>query len=114
MMKETLTRQQTDHLFSLEVPECCATRVIEVYDCETHRTRFERYFTAMDLLRILPKTILVGGFKVNLMMDFEEDCVHVYYYAISGSNGYAKELVDALYKTIIFCIKNNHKLTIQQ
>lgn len=56
-MRDTLTREQTDHLFSLGIPERCATNVVEVYECETRHTRYDRSFTTMDLLKIMPRWI---------------------------------------------------------
>lgn len=115
-MRETLTREQTDYLFSLGIPEHCATRVTEVFECGTRHTRFDRLFTVTDLLRIMPKVIQYEDKTCELDMRYFQGEWLIRYIASGKAHGYAwaekaaykTEIADALYGNIVELIEENY------
>lgn len=107
-MKKLLDKEQTQHLFDLEVPEEKATTKL----CGM---RMEQYnvFSITDLLSILPKEIMLDKeHGLDFGWDFyakkwvarycDEDCLCVY----EEAQYYAEELIDALYELLKWVMKN--------
>lgn len=110
-MKTTLTAQESATLISKGVsPERAS---------EYEEGNFEDIpiFTLADLLSLLPKTINPGRYYLDLSYGFGDwtasyilwdDCDEGTYVRDTQGEKTADELVDALYKLLLWAIDNNH------
>ncbi len=111
-MKTTLTIEQSAELIKRGVSANRAHE-IKVYDDPVSEWTHKGcpLFTLTDLLSLLPKEIENGLYSLDLMADNVE-WDSVYSSAHEGYDPYfvanEKELIDVLYKTLLWAIDNNH------
>lgn len=115
-MKTQLTKEQSQHLIELGVPEEKASALGKLYKREDDIWDYHRLFRLTDLLEILPNKIsynhdncflmiirdVYGIYSVGYAFDTFEGCDFCYNCEFGG------ELIDALYKLTIWCIENKH------
>lgn len=107
-MKTTLTIDQSAELIKRGVSEKRATSSVW---SPSENAYIHPTFTLADLLSLLPKEIENGLYSLDLMADnVEWDSVyssaHVGYDPYFVAN--EKELIDVLYKTLLWTIDHNH------
>ena len=112
-MKGQLTKEQTQHLISLGIDKSKATGKIEVQIGNI--SEFQYRFTLRDLFEILPAEIYNKDgvccwleFEINKNIcsarysQWESDDYLIYFNE--------EELIDCLYKLVIWCIENKYLL----
>ncbi len=128
MKKQTLSKDQMDHLVQLGVStsnasvKACVNLqgdvvyysseseglvMIDEYEiCKTYNT-----FTLYDILSLIPKTINGCIFSI----DFDYCCFEYYYYAYDGQTSWhtiyfdsIENIVDGAYETLVWIIENGY------
>lgn len=110
-MKTTLTIEQSAELVKRGVPHEYMTGEKPLRNDYGDKYGSVALFTIADLLSLLPKEIENGLYSLDLMADNVE-WDSVYSSAHEGYDPYfvanEKELIDVLYKTLLWAIDNNH------
>lgn len=113
-MKQALSIEESAELIKRGVSESHATSSIW-YPSEN--AYVYRVFTVVDLLSLMPKAINHGHYYLDLSYGFGnwtasyilwDDCDEGTYIRDAQGEKTADELVDALYKLLLWCLDNNH------
>lgn len=113
-MKTTLTIEQSTELIKRGVSEKRATSSVW---SPSENAYIHPTFTLADLLSLLPKTIHPGRYYLDLSYGFGDwtasyilwdDCDEGTYIRDTQGEKTADELVDALYKLLLWAIDHNH------
>lgn len=112
-MKGQLTEKQTQRLISLGIDKSKATGKIEVQSGNI--SEFEYRFTLRDLFEILPAEVYseIRG-DCNLQFKISKDECAAWYEPLGFNHTLVyfpdKELIDCLYKLVIWCVENKYLL----
>lgn len=119
-MKHLLTPSQSATLIAKGISaDKASERTLDFCDIITPLERRELLpiFTLADLLALLPKVINNGNFYLDFSYGYGDwtasyilwdDCDEGTYIRDTQGEKTAKELVDALYELLLWCLYNNH------
>lgn len=116
-MKTTLTIKQSAELIRRGVSEGIVTTRIPKVNGRGFIVEYSPIFTLTDLLSLLPKVINNGNFYLDFSYGYGDwtasyilwdDCDEGTYIRDTQGEKTAKELVDALYELLLWCLYNNH------
>lgn len=113
-MKTKLTTEQSAHLIELGVPREKASLILPIASYEIEDilvTNGKPIFTLTNLLEILPKDIYTDRDYPFRIESWFVECAVVWdiqYVGIAESFIQNKELIDALYELVVWCIENGH------
>lgn len=116
-MKTTLTVEQSAELIKRGVSEDIVTTIIPVVNGRGFVYKYSPIFTLTDILSLLPKKITFGHrtncrLKIQPIISSKDRISEVwqacYLHTSLKANAEATELIDALYKLLLWAIDHNH------
>lgn len=107
-MIDELDKIKTLELFELGVPEYMANGDTFIIEADyANDERIAHYFKFGDLIDILPKTINRFNY-LDFGWNWWDERWEAEYHKLEGSWHTSEEFIDAIYKLVVWAIKNNH------